>query len=59
MENYLTCRDLMSRFKVSRSHIYDLIATQNFPRPTKVGGASRWAESRVLAWIKEREGGAA
>ncbi len=39
---------------VKRTKIYKMIAAGEFPRPVKIGSASRWPESKVEAWIAER-----
>ncbi len=52
MENYLTSKDIITRLRISRSGFYSLISKYNFPRPVKIGGARRYPESRVNAWIE-------
>ncbi|TXS96761.1 AlpA family transcriptional regulator [Parahaliea maris] len=44
---------------LSRTHIYRLVAAEEFPAPLKLGGgertrASGWLEVEVLAWIESR-----
>lgn len=39
---------------ISRSCVYDLIASGDFPRPVKIGRASRWVVAEVDAWIGDR-----
>ena len=36
---------------LSRSHIHRLMATGYFPRPIKIGRASRWRSDEIEAWI--------
>ncbi len=36
---------------LSRSHIHRLMATGDFPRPIKIGRASRWRSDEIEAWI--------
>lgn len=33
------------------SYIYSKIQKGGFPKPVKIGAASRWRESQVLAWV--------
>lgn len=48
-------KGLCEKTSMSRSSIYEAIATGEFPRPIKVGPrASAWLESEVDAWIEER-----
>lgn len=35
--------------------IYRKIATGEFPRPVKIGRASRWSENDVQIWIEARK----
>ena len=37
-----------------RSHIYKLIGENEFPRPTKIGAASRWSLREVQDWIADK-----
>ena len=39
---------------LSRSGIYALIASNKFPKPVKLGRASAWLRSEVLAWVNAR-----
>lgn len=41
--------ELRSGFK--SSFLYSLIKEGKFPKPVKIGNASRWRESEVQAWI--------
>jgi predicted DNA-binding transcriptional regulator AlpA len=44
------------RASISRSHAYELMAAQPpaFPRPVKIGKASRFVSAEVDAWIESR-----
>ena len=42
------------RAGISRSHAYELIAQGRFPRPVKVGRASRFVAAEIDAWIQAR-----
>ena len=37
-----------------RSHIYKLISEDEFPRPVKIGSASRWSLREVQRWIADK-----
>ena len=39
---------------LKRSHIYKLIGENEFPRPTKIGAASRWSLREVHEWIADK-----
>lgn len=39
---------------VKRTKIYKMVAAGEFPRPVKIGTASRWPQSQVDAWIAEQ-----
>ena len=34
-----------------KSQIYELIQADRFPRPVKLGRASRWSEVEIGAWV--------
>lgn len=36
------------------SYIYSKIQKSKFPKPVKIGTASRWRESEVQAWIHDQ-----
>ncbi|KPW30167.1 Prophage PSPPH01, DNA-binding protein [Pseudomonas coronafaciens pv. atropurpurea] len=38
-----------------KSTIYELIAADAFPTPTKLGRFSRWSQREVQAWIEEQK----
>ena len=42
------------RAGISRSYAYALIAAGKFPRPVRIGNASRWPSSEIDAWIEAR-----
>ena len=42
------------RAGISRSYAHALIAEGNFPRPVKVGRASRFLSTEIDAWIAAR-----
>ena len=42
------------RLGVKRTTIYKLIRAGGFPPPIKIGSASRWAESKIDAWVEKQ-----
>lgn len=47
--------DVKNKTGLSRSGIYQLIASDKFPRQIKLGPrSSGWLESEINAWITER-----
>ena len=50
-ERLLARRDVEEKTALRHSKIYDLINAGAFPRPVKIGGASRWRESEIDVWI--------
>ncbi|GAA0694664.1 AlpA family phage regulatory protein [Dyella marensis] len=54
--NYLTIKDVLQKLNMkSASTIYRWIDKGKFPAPVKLGLSSRWVESEVNAWMKEKE----
>jgi prophage regulatory protein len=39
---------------LGRSTIYDLILSEKFPRPVKLGRASAWPLSEVQDWVRQQ-----
>lgn len=50
-ERLLPLPEVESRSGFKSSFIYQLIKEGKFPRPVKIGAASRWRESEIQAWI--------
>jgi prophage regulatory protein len=51
----LRVSEVMELLGLSESQIYTLVREKSFPRPVKLGAASRWRESTVFAWLETRE----
>ncbi|MDD0823099.1 helix-turn-helix domain-containing protein [Mannheimia sp. AT1] len=49
--SYLTARDVCEMLKLNRSTIYRQIKQGIFPKPTKIGNASRWKFSEIKAFL--------
>ncbi|MFZ1851144.1 MAG: AlpA family phage regulatory protein [Nitrosomonas sp.] len=50
-ERLLPLPEVESRSGFKSSFIYQLIKEGKFPKPVKIGTASRWRESEVRQWI--------
>jgi prophage regulatory protein len=51
----LRLRDVVERVRLSRSHLYALIQSGQFPKPIKLTErVSVWPEAEVSAWIADR-----
>lgn len=50
-ERLLPLPEVESRSGFKSSFIYQLIKENKFPKPVKIGAASRWRESEIQAWI--------
>lgn len=44
--------DVCMQSGLKPSAIYDRIAKGTFPKPVKIGSASRWVQSQVQEWAK-------
>ncbi|MBX9803241.1 MAG: AlpA family phage regulatory protein [Caulobacteraceae bacterium] len=44
---------VMAQTGMCRSWLYAAIKEQRFPKPVKIGGASRWDSRAVDAWVIE------
>lgn len=50
-ERLLPLPEVESRSGFKSSFIYQLIKEGKFPKPVKIGTASRWRESEIQRWI--------
>lgn len=44
-------REVSTILSVSRSKLYELLETPDFPRPVKIGRRTHFSEREVQAWI--------
>lgn len=51
MSAVLKLAQVEERVSLKKSTIYQMIARDEFPAPTKIGGASRWLDSTIDRWI--------
>ncbi|TGT65977.1 DNA-binding protein [bacterium M00.F.Ca.ET.159.01.1.1] len=42
-DEFMTLAEVKARFKISKTTVYRLMASGQFPHPAKVGRTSRWA----------------
>lgn len=54
-ERFLRLPELKRVVGLCGAQIYTLIQRGSFPKPAKIGRASAWPESEVLAWIEARK----
>lgn len=54
MVTLLKHRDVCARTGLSSSQLFELVKRGSFPRPAKLGRASRYSDVEVDAWIAER-----
>lgn len=50
-ERLINLDEVVSITGFKSSYIYSKIQKGLFPQPVKIGTASRWRESQVLAWV--------
>ena len=56
-DSILTCREVCSRVGMSRTHVHNLIARGQFPKPFKLyeGGRNNgWLASEIDQWVSTR-----
>lgn len=58
-ERLLTLARVQEDTGFKSSYLYELIKTGKFPKPVKIGTASRWRESEVQQWIHSQIEGSA
>lgn len=50
--SFMTINELAQHTRTSRASIYNLIAANNGPRITKIGGKTLFAREDVEAWLE-------
>jgi prophage regulatory protein len=48
----ISIQQVISQTGIGRTTIYALVKTNDFPRPVKVCGASRWVREEISDWIR-------
>lgn len=48
----ISIQQVISQTGIGRTTIYALVKTNEFPRPVKVCGASRWVREEISDWIR-------
>lgn len=46
--------ELTPRLGIGKTKLYCLIKSGHFPKPIKIGKASRWSTEQVNTWIRDR-----
>lgn len=59
IDRFIRLQDVENAIGLKRSQIYKMVNDQTFPRPLKIGSASRWSLSAVKAWMDDQISGAA
>ncbi len=54
MDFLLRASDVTRRLNICDATLWRLVARGDFPKPTKIGRASRWTERVVSDWIAAR-----
>lgn len=52
-DRFLTCATVSEITGFGRAAIYKKVASGEFPRPIKIGRASRWSQREVGQWVEE------
>lgn len=53
--NFLRQPDVLDKAKISKSHLWDLVAKKQFPAPVKLSPrVAVWLESEVDGWMLAR-----
>ncbi len=53
-DKLVPCRDVEAVTGLSKATIYRLMAAKSFPKPARVGSASRWSWIAVQNWIADQ-----
>lgn len=47
---FLKIDDVLDRLQIGKTKLYDMIQKGEFPKPVKIGGASRWPDTALRQW---------
>ncbi len=50
--NLITVKEVAQMLKCTPKHVYFMEKAGKFPAKVKIGGATRWVESEVKAWLE-------
>ena len=53
---FVNAKELAKSFGLSRSGIFNLIKSSNFPTGIKIGRCRRWRLKEIQTWIASQEG---
>lgn len=53
-DRFICVREVSHLIGLKNSALYQMIRRGSFPKPVKLGGASRWSLNAVLAWMSAR-----
>jgi prophage regulatory protein len=51
-DRFLRLQDVLYRIGISRSSVYKLMETGQFPAQIKIGYSSVWSERAIVAWME-------
>lgn len=54
-QTYLNAQEIAQQLGISRSGIYSLMRSSQFPSPIKLGRLSRWKAVEIAEWLRTRE----
>ena len=58
MTTLLRLPDVLDRTKLSRSKLYELLETGEFPKPVKLGDrVNAWADNEIEEWVQTQLAG--
>lgn len=55
VDTLLKFEEVSGQVGLGRTAIYRMIGLGTFPQLIKIGGASRWSQREVQAWIEDRK----
>ena len=54
IDRFIRLQDVENAIGLKRSQIYKMVHDQTFPRPLKIGSASRWSLRAVKSWMDKQ-----
>lgn len=48
---FLNLKQVIDKVAIHKSKIYELVSTNEFPAPIKIGTMSRWSKFEIVEWM--------
>jgi prophage regulatory protein len=54
-DRFMTLKEVEKKVRFKKSAIYARAANGEFPKPIKIGAATRWSEAEIEEWMEKQK----